>query len=532
MFVNIGPRVATTSWGSDSAVRGFGVEYSRRCLTLIFVVFAVLIVPFLAGSVSAQGGTRRSGLDLAPSNLVGMPGTTAGLPQGSNSLYLNSGMFRDILGPIPNLEIGYLYQFGNKIRTGRLSLDYVLPATVRGDQAIFAEAHGEFTNFWKTLQRLLRSGNSTTTYSGYHERTDLSFGGGYRKLFGDSLMLGVNGFYDTSKLGRRWYGSGGLGFEMAALGAGNDLVELTFNYYGDIFQGRNSIINAFRTGPSNFDVSARYSIELGDYGPDLRLKATGYQFDIGTRRYGWNTEAEVRTRNGMFSVKAGTGHDPVNGWYHTVGGFVNVGLDVSNLLNGKSPFEPPEPIFRSPRNLRRLLAQKVNREYVSPPAKYARRLLGRGNGSAPGPPPPPPPPPPHPCPFGYHMVLREGRVTAGGWHGVAYCYEPRAPNPIILHIRWYNLLHDITGTFILRVKACVDPSWACDEGSEWTCYPPGPPQPVSLTAGDGYVDAVCWLTGFFIGCSHWFIAPSNYDFIEIGPGGSLCLYCTDFFDVN
>jgi hypothetical protein len=65
-------------------------------------------------------------------------------------------MFRDILGPIPNLEIGYLYQFGNNIRTGRLSLDYVFPATVWDNQAVFAEAHGEFTNFWKTLQRLLR----------------------------------------------------------------------------------------------------------------------------------------------------------------------------------------------------------------------------------------------------------------------------------------------------------------------------------------------------------------------------------------
>jgi hypothetical protein len=297
------------------------MESSRRHWNLIAFIFALLVIPFLVNSVSAQGLMRGSGLDLAPTNPFGTPGFTAGLPQGSNSLYLNSGMFRDILGPIPNLEIGYLYQFGNNIRTGRLSLDYVFPATVWDNQAVFAEAHGEFTNFWKTLQRLLRSGNSTTSYNGYPERTDLSFGGGYRKLLGDSLMLGVNGFYDTTKLGSRWYGSGGLGFEMATLGAGNDLIELTFNYYGDIFQGRNSIINAFRNGPSNFDVSARYSIELGDYGPDLRLKATGYQFDIGTRRYGWNTEAEVRTRNGMFSVKAGTGHDPVNGWYHTVGGF-------------------------------------------------------------------------------------------------------------------------------------------------------------------------------------------------------------------
>ncbi len=373
----------------------------RRGRPSIPVIISVVVFVWAISTCASAQGLPQSpysapsvggGLDLVPSNPFGMPGTTAGLPQGSNSLYLNSGMFKDILPPISNLEIGYLYQFGNVIRTGRLTLDYVLPATIRDDQAIFGEAHGEFTNFWKTLQRLFRSTYSEImsqnevkyarkvtrirTERGYPDRIDLSLGGGYRRLLNPSLMLGVNGFYDTTKLGNRWYGSGGLGLEMATLGAGNDLVELSFNYYGDIFQGRNSIINAFRNGPSNFDVSARYSIELGDYGPDLRLKATGYQFDIGIKRYGWATEAEVRTRNGMFSVKAGTGHDPVNGWYHTVGGFLNVGLDFANLLNGGSPFEKPEPIFRSPRSLRRLLTQKIDRKYLSPPHTVAMVRTG------------------------------------------------------------------------------------------------------------------------------------------------------------
>jgi hypothetical protein len=353
----------------------------RRCrfglLARSLPIFFLLLMANIAG---AQGVPARGGLDLAPTNPFGMPGTTAGLPQGSNSLYLNSGMFCDILPRISNLEIGYLYQFGNVISTGRLTFDYVLPAYPSYDSAAFGEAHAEFTNFGKTLQRIFSSGNATTTERGYRDRIDLSFGGGYRKIFGDNLLLGVNAFADTTKLADQWYGSGGLGFEMATLGAGNDLVELIFNYYGDIFQGRNSIINAFRNGPSNFDVSARYSIELGDHGPDFRIKATGYQFDIGAKQYGWNTEAEVRTRNGMFSVKAGTGHDPVNGWYHTIGGFVNVGLDFANLLNGESPFEMPEPIFRSPRNLRRLLAQKVDRSYLSPPGTVAR--LGGGSGGS------------------------------------------------------------------------------------------------------------------------------------------------------
>ena len=377
------------------------MESSRRPLNLITFVFALLIVPVVAGSVLAQGGTRGSGLDLAPSNPFGMPGTTAGLPQGSNSLYLNSGMFRDIIGPISNLEIGYLYQFGNKIRTGRLTLDYVLPATVWDSQGVFAEAHGEFTNFWQTIQRLFshsstdywnqggmdytRSMTLTRSESGYPERIDLSFGGGYRKLLSDTLMLGVNAFYDTTKLGSRWYGSGGLGFEMATLGAGNDLVELTFNYYGDIFQGRNSIVNAFRNGAGNFDVEIGYSHELGEGGPDLRLKLTGYQFDVGSKIYGWNGGAEITSRNGMFSVKAEAGRDEINGTYYTIGGFANVGLQLANLVRGESPFTAPEPIFQSPRNLRKVLTQKVRRNWHQPATVVvARSRSGQGQGPGDG----------------------------------------------------------------------------------------------------------------------------------------------------
>jgi hypothetical protein len=95
-----------------------------------------------------------------------MPGTTAGLPQGSNSLYLNSGMFCDILPRTSNLAIGYSYQFGNVISTRRLTFDYVLPAYPTNDSAAFGEAHAEFTNFRKILLRLFSSGNTTTTERG------------------------------------------------------------------------------------------------------------------------------------------------------------------------------------------------------------------------------------------------------------------------------------------------------------------------------------------------------------------------------
>jgi hypothetical protein len=352
---------------------------------------APVLKPATADS-SSRGGADRSSmpetsravrpLDLAPSNPFAMPGTTGGFSAGSNSIHLNNRMLRDILPPIPNLELGYIHHFGKEVNTGRLSVDYVLPLGVGVKGAAFVEGHGEFINFWKTIRRTIfgqtEFTNTETSHRPFFDRTDLSIGGGYRRIFRDMVMLGVNGFYDVSQLGDgRWYGSPGFGFEMAGLGAGNDMVDLTVNYYGNLFQGRNSIINAFRNGAGNYDIQVGYSIELWDEGPDFRVKATGYRFDAGSTVYGWNAGAQVTSRDGRFSVKAEAGHDRINDTYYTVAGFVNVGVDFGNLLSGQSPFTEPEPIFRSPRNLRRLLSTKVKRDWHQPATEVAAKSLTR-----------------------------------------------------------------------------------------------------------------------------------------------------------
>ena len=151
------------------------------------------------------------------------------------------------------------------------------------------KAHTEFQDFWKTRS--------------FNNRVDMSFGGGYRTLLNRSILLGVNGFYDTSRLGGTWYSSGSFGFQMAALVGGSDAIDLNFNWYGQLFNS-NVIRNAFRYGPSNYDFEAGYSHELWNGGPDLRLKMTGYEFEIGNRVYGWNAGAELKSRDGMFVVKS------------------------------------------------------------------------------------------------------------------------------------------------------------------------------------------------------------------------------------
>jgi hypothetical protein len=334
------------------------------------------LLVFLGGPAFAQE------LDLLPSNPLAMPGTNGGVSGPGGSLYLDGRMLSGILPSIPNLEIGYLYDFGDRVSTGRLSLDYVLPLPLGRDGVGFGEFHGEFVRFWKTLGRVFKRGNTTTTLAGYRDRTDLSIGGGYRKLLGDSLVLGVNGFYDASQLGGgRWFGSGGAGLEMVGLVAGGDSVDLNFNYYGNLFSGRNSIVNAFRNGTGNFDLELGYSHRVGDSGPDLRVKVTGYRFDAGTKVYGWNAGAQVSTSSGLLSVRADAGRDRLNGTYYTVGGFVNVGLQLGRLLQWRNPFTAPEPVFRSPRNLRRLLVAKVRRNWHQPAAVVLARSSTEQGGT-------------------------------------------------------------------------------------------------------------------------------------------------------
>lgn len=333
--------------------------------------FALLFILGNCLGVGAQGlpqspysapSVVRGGPDLAPSNPLSAP---AGMgSRGMDSILLTPQMFQGILPQPSNLQAGYMYSFGDSVGSGRLTLDFIQPV-VFGNSAVFGEVHGQFQNFWKTIQSLFRSGATITTESSFNERTDLSFGGGYRTLLSEDTLLGVNGFFDSTKLGSRWYSSGSVGVEYAALLPGNDALDLSFNWYGNLFNS-NVLANAFRRGPQNYDFQVGYSHEMWNGGPDLRLSATGYRFSSGSGIYGFRGGAELKTRDGTFSLKYEAANDRVNKTYHTVGGFVNVGIQLSNLLNGGSPFVMPEPIFRSPRSLVKRLSEPARRHYGSP----------------------------------------------------------------------------------------------------------------------------------------------------------------------
>lgn len=333
-----------------------GLQSLRRLLLVLFL--AAMPVCSLVTVAAAQGFTHFPGRT-DPTNNSGFSGESDTIP-------VSSGMLAPFLPRIPNLQFGFQYSFGKYVRTGRFTADYVLPVKLSADSVVFGEAHAEGWDFRKrpNVSSTAPEGFTTTT-STANNRIDLSFGGGYRTMLRNNTFLGVNGFYDTSRLYDRWYSSGGVGLEMAANVAGDDAIDLNLNWYGNLFN-RDVLVNAFRNNGNSFDLEAGYSHALFDRALDLRLKFAGYQFDIGNPVYGWRSGADLTTKNGMFSLRYEYGKDRLNGQYNTVGGFVNVGFRLENLLSGASPFELPEPMFRSPRNLRRMLTQNVRRNWHQP----------------------------------------------------------------------------------------------------------------------------------------------------------------------
>jgi hypothetical protein len=325
--------------------------------TLSWVMFVVSILGLSMDTLSFGQGfqstpyaaapfLRRESLDLAPFSSSG--------PISSQSPKMD----------IPNLQMGYEFYSGKNWRVGYFTVDYLLPIRMTENSIVFGEAHSEL------------QASSTDLTRRADEQVFLSFGGGYRKVLRGTTLLGFNGFYDTARFANRWVSSGGAGIEMAQLIAGSDAIDMRFNWYGDLAEG--DLVNQHRDGPGNFDLQVGYSHQLFNGGPDLRLFTTIYDFDDESGVLGWQAGGELKSPNGVVSIKGETGHDPVNGSYQSLSAFINIGFQVEKLAQGKNPFVMPEPIFSSPRTMNRV-THKVTRNYrhttyglQSPPPDYTK----------------------------------------------------------------------------------------------------------------------------------------------------------------
>ncbi len=321
---------------------------------------------------AVRRGTQSTTLDLAPSNPLGMPGSSLLGPRGSENISISSGMFQGLMPQIPNLQLGYNYTFGSQLRAGSASVDYLIPFKIDGDTTVYGEAHGEFQNL-----SIAQPGSPNNS-------TELCFGGGYRRMLGKHTMVGLNSFFDTTKLSGTWYSSATAGLEFASMISGHDAIDFIFNWYGKaldatIFGTSPAYAASAATanfGNANFDFQVGYSHELYNGGPDLRLSATGYKLECGSNLYGYYGGAELKSRDGVYVVKYDVGYDNAFDVYQSVAAFVNMGLQLENLLDGKNPFVKPKPIFQSPRNMTTLTQAKPSRNWKHTTQAATSALVG------------------------------------------------------------------------------------------------------------------------------------------------------------
>jgi hypothetical protein len=370
------------------------VSSRRKSARLLFGLL-ILLTLALVGTAGAQGisglndKTAFTPASAGPTpqivgtpNVFGPPGSPSGAPICPDVIPLSSGMFAPWLPSISNLELGFLWTVGPNLSAGRGTLDYLLPIRSGDYSVIFGEAHAEFQNFWRSPSVSTVTGPGfTVTNSTANDRTDISLGGGYRTLFGKRALVGVNGFYDTSRLFGQWFSAGGVGLETAAIGPGNSAIDLNVNYYGNLFLSE-GLRNAFRNKGGSWDIEAGYLQPLFNEAFDLRLKFNGYQFDVGESVCGWRTGADLTTRDNTFSIRYEYGYDKVNGSYNTIGAFANVGFQLENIFRGESPVTMPQPIFASPRSLAWLLTRKVHRNWHQPTAVVLTNARGAGAGGS------------------------------------------------------------------------------------------------------------------------------------------------------
>jgi hypothetical protein len=89
-----------------------------------------------------------AGLDLAPANPFGAPGSGYSGIRGADVVPVSSAMFRDLLPKFPNLDFGFLYDFSSiGLRTSRVYGDLLVPLYGTPTSNLFAEVYYQAQSF-------------------------------------------------------------------------------------------------------------------------------------------------------------------------------------------------------------------------------------------------------------------------------------------------------------------------------------------------------------------------------------------------
>jgi hypothetical protein len=261
-----------------------------------------------------------------------------------------SAFFHGIGFDIPTVRVGYSYTFGDEINEGAVVTDFVVRLKLGAGDSVFAQSRSEWKRFHSTLER-----NEDKTL-------ESSIGMGYRRLVRRDLMVGANAFYDRARADGSWRSSSGAGVEVASVIAGSSVIDISVNYYGDLFTGGSSLTEFFRDGASSVGLEVGYTQPLADLACALRLKLRTYRIQSDSGANGFATGVDWTNCDGSLLFMYEYGNDKIHGDYQTVRGSVNLLFEPERILSLESPFAVPDSTFVGYDILRYYLGNIVRRE--------------------------------------------------------------------------------------------------------------------------------------------------------------------------
>lgn len=249
----------------------------------------------------------------------------------------------------PTLAGGAAYRSAGQERSGRFMMDFVLPARVGSSSVLFFESRAEYRD------PLFRIADSP------ERRFDLGMGVGWRKVWDDRVMIGINGFWDTSRMYGDWYSSPGFGFEFAAA---------TYRSIWDI------TLNVYRGG--GIDLKGGVTLPILEDHLDMRLYAEKYRFFDGEFILGSKAGVQISSPNRLITISYEYGQDSRNPEYHAIGCSLTVPFSLEKAFAGKNPFEVPVSKSSAVRYAQRVQSEGVKRAWSNPDTVVEARRTAQG----------------------------------------------------------------------------------------------------------------------------------------------------------
>lgn len=228
-------------------------------------------------------------------------------------------------------------------------MDLLVPVGLGNSGAVFLETstrYGPVHSMW---------------HDSIDTRVDASVGIGARKAWKDSF-LGVNAFWDRTRLDGKWLSSRGVGTELILSPAPERYCDLSLNLY----QG------------GGVDAQLGYMFPVLDKGLDMRLKVEKYRFFDSDFVLGWKAGFDLLSADRTFALTYEYGQDSRRPSYHAVGCSLSLAFQLENIFSLKNPFLEPDPFRPGERTMEAKLSSQVKRAWRQPGTVVAARSTPQG----------------------------------------------------------------------------------------------------------------------------------------------------------